>query len=638
MTNDNIHNDNRLTFENFVNSDVNTYTDLIDALLHDTDLSYQLYSEYMSKNRIPRHLVQDKLTWIQFLHEIKDKEDAVFHDPTQNLGFSRDFGINAGLAGLAVGIDRATRIGKSVRDGFDSARKAGKVMKDAGEDMRDIYNSMTGGGARKGGGRKPFRTGDINFDIGKSVPTSGLPGDSGGNTPIVRFFQVPPVESRMSTGVSYPGFPKFYQNGLDETAPLAIKYGVPYLISDQKLQMDPVLFNYFDSVIRSQWYTHIADPEYKVRYSQYYNDLLKDKTKMINWFNIITYSLSVFYFYVAVRAHAELPTTKSDAITMLYKQMDPNDLLQLGDLKLALESIVIPPNLNASVHYLYDNFKQVDLGGSPTIRFSPIKFADNSSDNYVTQLENNVVTVCLNLLRENDFREVTALMARVCPAWRLPQIRGYSGMTKHDPSFSTIFQQASFVSFNKSHVAKALPRVTSKDDPISINVYTEDPDQIIAAHQQVYDETAQERFGGLLTYSTLTGTAGVTYNTTFTAQGVNQDECPCTEFIYTTHNDLSGNPVTAFFPSPVSGEFGEIIGNATYYSTEYDHENRFQRYGSTRIVNTTGKDMRTPSMMLMDDLFMPNSGSATVRLAGSDDNSSKKKRFYGKKKRSMKEE
>jgi hypothetical protein len=208
-------------------------------------------------------------------------------------------------------------------------------------------------------------------------------------------------------------------------------------------------------------------------------------------------------------------------------------------------------------------------------------------------------------------------------------------MTKHDPSFSTIFQQAAFVSFNKSYVARGLPRVTSKDTPISINVYTDEPDQIIAAHQQVYDETALERFGGLMSFTFLTGAGSISNMSTFTAQGVSKNECPSTEYIYSKHNDLSGNPITAFFPSSIAGEFGEIIGNATYYSTEYDHENYFQRYGSTRIVNTTGKDMRMPSMALMDKLFMPNVSSSTVRLAGSDDNSSRKKRYYGKKKRSM---
>nr|APG78194.1 hypothetical protein [Beihai picobirna-like virus 13] len=503
----------------------------------------------------------------------------------------------------------ASKIGQSlVTDVInDASTSAEEVIKAGADALRNQFKTRMGNMGRKSS--SSFGGGD---DGGTT--TQGYSGGSPFN-PTGLSLNLRPINSDFRTGVRPVFEPKYYLDGEDSNSPLILKY----------LQVSPELtgplgptandFNrqnrltdYFTTKITTDWRT-------KVIQTQSANTFISKNLnyqQLTTWYKAMSNALAIYYSYASIIAHVYLQRNRNRAMIELYGELNPQDLLNLYELRMWLNSQPIPPDLNDFMFHLYNNYKQSHAPGSPLVKFTALRFEDNSTSNIGKNMSADVRGL-LNGMAQNEFvLNITTIIARAFPNWIDNDVHSYTGEPNFDAGWLTCWVNAPYIgSTNQTTDGINVPTVPADTSLVVYNSHTDAPDGWQVFASSVYYTLPNQNgwYGGVGapkrvkpgTYNQLLDS--VESATTFTSQA-GQMKATC--WIYAQDIPMGTQVVTnAFYPVQSIDKYQTLSGNTYVCNINNSGVTSYQRFGCELMTPHTIIDMYPTSQQVMDVLYSP---------------------------------
>lgn len=413
-----------------------------------------------------------------------------------------------------------------------------------------------------------------------------------------------PIRVSFNTGIEIGGEPKFYLDGKEETSPLIMKTGLPGIVSgtadDTNLFHDPQVYAWLSGPITNTWITKLQS---KLVWTNQIRDIITN-ANIVKYYNYLITALYIYYFYTSVIAYTSDSRNRNAGLYQIRQAMTASDLVELSLLKLNIEQSLIPPFLLKMCHYFSGNFKQSMDPGSPLIKLLPWAMVKRSTGvgfegvaPSVTFPDSNTYSMleyANRLMRDSTVRDITAVLARSYPTWMGQEPLGFETSPEYDPDFITMFNNMQYTSMSSGHAREDLPEVSSADDVICFNVYSDAPDGWITSMLSIKDTSTDGKQGPGLLNPVLPRTDSndlVSIVSTFATDGKSS------EFIYATHNGDTG-----WWPTSIERNFASLVANT--YETGYTGLGyvKFQRFGTGRL-NFVNRQIIIPRVLQMLELI-----------------------------------
>lgn len=444
---------------------------------------------------------------------------------------------------------------------------------------------------------------------------SGKEGDDDGNTklnysggtvvnPTGLSLNNKPVRVSFTTGIEIGGEPKFYLDGKEETSPLIMKTGLPGLVSgtadDTNIYHDPQVYAWLSGPITNTWITKLQS---KLVWTNQIRDIITN-ANIVKYYNYLITALYIYYFYTSVIAYTSDSRNRNAGLYQIRQAMTASDLVELSLLKLNIEQSLIPPFIMKMCHYFSGNFKQSMDPGSPIIKLLPWVMAKASSGNQMSGVAPSVTFPDSNsysmleyankLMRENTVRDITAVLARSYPSWMGNEPLGYESLPEFDSDFITMFNNMQYTTMSSGHAEEDLPEVSSANDVICFNVYSDAPDGWITSMLSIKDTSTDGKQGPGLLNPVLPRTDSNDLVSIVSEFGTGRKS---TEFIYSTHGGVTG-----WWPTAIDRNFSSLVCNT--YESGYSGTGhvKFQRFGTGRL-NFVNKQIIIPRVLQMLELI-----------------------------------
>lgn len=548
---------------------------------------------------------------------MKDPELLGFVMPKAGPGFMKGVGLAGGLLNK----------GQSILDfagiDADAARKA--FVERAQQEVRTRFRSRRGvktPGAESARGRQ----GD---DDGNSK--TGYTGGSAMN-PTGLSLNNKPMRVSFTTGIQVAGEPKFFLDGKEESSPLILKSGCPGVVSGTadtaNHYHNPQVYAWLSGPITNTW---IAKIQSKIVWTNQISSIVTN-AKIVKFMNYLTFSLYVYYFYTSVLAYTSDSRNRNQGMYALRDQFTASDYVELSMLKLNIEQSVVPPFLIRMCHYFSGNFKQSMDPGAPLIKILPWMMGPTLT----TEMSGVANTIVMpappasdgetytmlgyanKLMRDPVVRDMTAVLARSFPTWMGNEPLGFEPLPEYDSDFCTFFSNAAYTTMDGNNTVMTLPEVTSTNDVICFNLFSDAPDGWITSMLSIFDSSTSKKGPGLFN-AVIPNVAGndlININSPVISASSGHKS---SEFIYTTNSGITGWWTTAR-----SLEYSQLVANtyeANYLNSGY---NKFQRYG-TGVLSFVNQQNITPKVLQMLELIYTSDLDSIVGPGGSSMKPSDKK-------------
>lgn len=588
-----------MTTESYSDYDFKYHMGIIDGCQYEALRSKTGYEEFIST-----HPELDDLTYMQWVDlldflESNGKEPALGFQPPPNLG-ALGTGVMSALAGRALNLGPNANIDDIVDAGSNFLRQQiGEKMRNMGGSGGDGINVDSNGG--DGG------TSQENYSGGSSFNPTGLS------------LNLKPVDTSFNTGIVPLYRPKFFLDGTNGNAPLMIKVRNVFPEYTEPTSLDlwggnADIQRYLENKVTSSWINTIST---KVRLNSFTSPLVNFK-HIMNYYRILTYSLSVLYFFRSIDAHFRMDGNRNDAMISLYKSLNAEDIRQISILAQILDEIPLDPMVNEFTFHFFDNYKQSHLPGSPLVKFSPIPFNGTNDNNFSSFISGQSIS-CIEMLKSKPFRDFQALLVQAYPDSVKNKTMSYSGVPKFDANWLTCWTNQVFLDTGSG----IRPSVADDSTPVLHNLFTDAPDGWIDAANNLYNSTTGHLEGGFggpkfLAFDVnhpedkfpITFEAASSYST---AQATHSTD----SFIYATDTNNSGQEIQSFFPLEYRERYQILSGNTFKTVLGVSGVKSFQRSGAELAIPRTIRDNVPICNQFADKLYSPSNFGSTSRSSSS---------------------
>lgn len=476
--------------------------------------------------------------------------------------------------------------------------KATQVVKQqisrAGQEFADF---ISGGGVNVGGGGDGATTKE-GYAGGSNFNPEGLS------------LGVKPINSSFRTDIVPLGRPKYFNDSLDKDVPLILVLNnvFPELTGEEWSTTDLPKFGDSQSIQRFLFYDIFndwnADITRKVNLNVFTKTLLT-RDYILNFQRITSYCLSVYYFYLSIIAHVNLPENRNEGMIKLYEALSAQDLRDLTTLKRLLAKAPIDPRMNEFVFHYFNNYKQSHLPGSSLYKVTPIPFAD-STENRMTTLVDGTVTTCIELLGSKKYKEFIQLFVQAYPDCD-SQLLAYTGVHNFDADHLTYVANCPKILHGSStgNLEVEVPTVTSDDESITYNCHTDAPDGWIQAASGIWHSgKIRGGFGGPK------GLANV-------VDGFASTTSLKTSVVFS--GSLVGKTSTyvywngGFYPSSYWTDTSEPCAFSTDINRQTNSVQSVQQFGAQLLLPVSIWDTEQTAQQFADLMFTPPKGSMSSR-------------------------
>lgn len=216
----------------------------------------------------------------------------------------------------------------------------------------------------------------------------------------------------------------------DKGTPTAFMSGVRWTLPPQNDYMDEA----FD--------TWVSNFQIKAQALQGFNiqaTKLFTVQKLKTVFQYYMNALSVYYFYANTYAYTMM-NENTGSRTELREMFNTDDLQYIQLLEERLNGLPIPPRLNERAAFLFSIY-HTSRGSrtSNTISFTPLQLIDDGNQGFIGLSPTNGIKEQLNYLKDSDFVEVTAMLARVFPNWKNTRVGASQTPDCYSDDFNNIW-------------------------------------------------------------------------------------------------------------------------------------------------------------------------------------------------------
>lgn len=384
--------------------------------------------------------------------EVLTEEQFTSNSSNPNLRFGPGMFIpNMGNAANAIG-ESAVKYGPRLieagrKGGFEGVRVEGtKIVGEiASENLSGVFTNRTKTKMTLGSGKYSTTSSSSGSNNNGSLPGGGSSGGGSGSNSLLGSFDISPAVMEFSPGVVNRTYMNYYQSPTPNETYLSLT-GARFVMTTEAN-----ISSFFNNIIS---YIFQTQAQSRVNFAINMSDL--SAVKLTNYFNVISYSLQVYYFFTSILAYTSLPENRNEGMLALRKMITAEMIDQLNQLGALLESLPIPPNLNTMCFWLNQNFSEnTDLAGGGIIKIMPISFATQGSASVTvaTMLTNEFTAFPSFAISDRIFdlniaetKAVANILARVIPNWLNTKMVNASPIPLQSSSFSTLFANLPYVS------------------------------------------------------------------------------------------------------------------------------------------------------------------------------------------------
>lgn len=517
------------------------------------------------------------------------------HVKTPGMFVPRFDGFNSPLGAVAAALGDSASA--TVDDVVDKATKAVQAqISRAGQEFSDFISGQARG-LNVGGGGDGATTKD-GYSGGSNFNPEGLS------------LGIKPINSSFRTDIVPLGRPKYYNDGADGDIPLilVLANAFPELTGETFDSSNLPEFGDSQYIQRYLYYEVFndwnVDISRLVKLNSFTKTLLK-RDYVFNFQRIIAYSLSVYYFYMSVIAHVNLPENRNEGMVKLYEALSAQDLRDLTTLKRLLTKAPIDKRVNEFIFHLFNNYKQSHLPGSPLYKLTPIPFTDSTGET-LSVLEGGAVATCIDLLGSAKFKDFVQLFVQAYPDCD-SELFSYTGVHNFDADHLTMVVNCPKIlhgAVSGNSEAK-VPSVNADDERITYNCHTDAPDGWSQASSGIYNAgKIRGGFGGPK------GLVHVSNDFASTTPLVTQTTIPggivakTTAYVY-----WSGN----FYPSSYWTDTSDVCGFSYDINRHTNALTNVQHFGAQLLLPVTVFDTVPVAQQFADLMYSPPKKSKSTR-------------------------
>jgi hypothetical protein len=322
------------------------------------------------------------------------------------------------------------------------------------------------------------------------------PNSQGGDTSYALSKAQNPTPIELNTGIK----PNFYTSDYSDAE---VDTCSPMHMSSALIAFpdytESVLYDYFENIVAFDIQTAAqANVGFNLNVSTQFTG-----AQILTAMNNLLYGLQVYFYYNSIIAYHSDPSNQNVGMVYIRNNITSSMLEDYYLLERKLRNMPIPPNLLKFVRYMAGNYHSGNTLGSPIIKISPLILSASGVNN--TALINSRTN-----LETSANNTVFTLMRRAVPQWVPGDLGDIPPKAQYDANFNTIFSNLPFRLYDGTN-HPVYPNVSTNDEEIEYNVWTEDLDGAAFAMCSVYNSAQDAILPGLIQ---LVGNSGGTNGAT----------------------------------------------------------------------------------------------------------------------------
>lgn len=428
-----------------------------------------------------------------------------------------------------------------------------------------------------------------------------------------------PINSMFTTDIIPRFRPLYFNDGSDSDAPLILYYGQVFPeLGDGNTDFagDASLQRFLNIDVFNQW---SADLARNLRLNSYTQSLITEKY-IFNFIRIQMHALSIYYFFVSIIAHINVPENRNSGMISLYEALSAEDLQEIARLELLLKKTPIDPRINQYVFHLYNNYKQSELPSSPLYKLIPVPFQDSSTTG-TSSLVTGSVTAAIDMLGSTKYKEFVQGYVQAYPDVN-SELLMYTGIPNHDLDHLTFVRNFPHIGYGSAttNASTHLPTATDNETRLVYNLDTDAPDGWAFASSGIWVGSNYQS-GGKLSG----GFGGPKTLGAQDADGYYTTELMVTDLV---HGHACKTTTMVFGPEVSGGRFvsasnwegiSDVVSQSYKICRSYSAINAFQRSGCQIATPVSVEDMEKTAEEFANFMFTPpntSRPSRTPRSAG----------------------